>query len=190
MIAVRRDRAMVGVLAVAGLALSVMACGGGSGATAAPPASPQATTAPAASGGGSTGAIDCGLLTPSDFAAHGVDGAADPTDNPDGSNHHCVYAEASGGSAAIELDVFPHHDVASAEETYRTAAGEGPAGTPPRGANFSESSFAIAGDVANLTVRQGKLVFALSVTNDMNTELGLVELANLVVQRAGAAAGE
>jgi hypothetical protein len=190
MIAVRRDRAMVGVLAVAGLALSVLACGGGSGATAAASASPQATSAPTASGGGSTGAIDCSLLTPSDFAAHGVDGAADPTDTPDGSSHHCVYAEASGGSAAIELDVFPHADVASAEETYQTAAGEGPPGVQPNGATFSESSFAIDGDVAYLRVRQGKLVFTLSVTNDINTELGLVELANLVVQRAGAAAGE
>ena len=190
MIAVRRDRAIVGVMAVAGLALSVMACGGGSGATAAPPASPQATSASAASGGGSTGAIDCSLLTPSDFAAAGVDGAADPTDNPDGSSHHCLYAGASGATGGIELDVFPHDDVASAEETYRTAAGEGPAGVPPNGATFSESSFAIAGDVAYLTVRQGKLVFTLSVTNDINTEVGLVQLANLVVQRAGAAAGE
>jgi hypothetical protein len=185
----RRDREMVGVLAWAGLAISVMACGGGSGATVAPPASPQATSAPAASGGDSTGAIDCSLLTPSDFAAAGVDGAADPTDNPDGSSHYCVYAGASGATGGIELDVFPHDDVASAEETYRTALSEGPAGEPATGATFSESSFAIVDDVAYLTVRQGKLVIALSVTNDINTEVGLVQLANLVVQRAGAAAG-
>ena len=96
-----------------------------------------------------------------------------------------------GRSAAIELDVSPHADVASAEETYRTAVpARDCAGVPPKGATFSESSFAIDGDVAYIRVRQGKLVFTLSVTNDINTELGLVELANLVVQRAGTAAGE
>ena len=181
---------MVGVLAVAGLALSVMACGGGSGATAAPPASPQATSAPAASGGGSTGAIDCGLLTPADFATHGVDGAEAPTDNPDGTSHYCVYAGTSGATGGIEFDVFPHADVASATETYDTVIGEGASGAPPTGASFAASSFAISGDTAYLAVRQGKLVFALAVPNDINTEAGLVALAKLVVERAGDAASE
>ena len=190
MIAVRHDRAMVGVLAVAGLALSVMACGGGSGATAAPPASPQAASAPATSGGGSTWAIDCSLLTPSDFAGAGVDGAADPTDNPDGTSHDCVYAGTSGATGGIEFDVFPHADVASATETYDTVIGEGASGASPTGASFAASSFAISGDTAYLAVRQGKLVFALAVPNDINTEAGLVALAKLVVERAGDAASE
>lgn len=142
--------------------------------------------APAAS----SNAIDCGLLTLADFATHGVDGAEAPTDNPDGTSHYCVYAGTSGATGGIEFDVFPHADVASATETYDTVIGEGASGAPPTGASFAASSFAISGDTAYLAVRQGKLVFALAVPNDSNTEAGLVALAKLVVQRAGNAASE
>ena len=93
-------------------------------------------------------------------------------------------------SNSHQFDVFPHADVASATETYDTVIGEGASGASPTGASFAASSFAISGDTAYLAVRQGKLVFALAVPNDINTEAGLVALAKLVVERAGDAASE
>jgi hypothetical protein len=132
--------------------------------------------------------IDCSLLTAADFAAAGVEGAGAPTDNADETGHYCVYAGTSGATGGIEFDVFPHDDVASATETFETATAEAPRGARPAvGAAFDASSFAIDGDVAYLTVRQGKLVFALSVPQ-MYGEAALVTLATLVVGRAGNAA--
>jgi hypothetical protein len=176
------------------LAAASTACGAGSPspspALTAPPATP---TAPAGgpSGTQAAGAVDCGLLTAADFATAGLDGAGTPSDNPDGTGgHYCVYAGTSGATGGIEFDVFASEDVATAQETYRTVIGEGPAGVPAPGAQFSASSFAIDGEVAYLAVRQGRLVIALSVPNDINVDVGLASLATLAVQRAGDAAGE
>lgn len=128
----------------------------------------------------------CELLRPEDFATAGVDGAGEPEATTDGTgSSYCVYAGESGATGGIELDVFPNLDEASAKETYATAAGEGPAGRPASAGTFSESSFAIDGEVAYLTVRQGLLVLSLAAPNDMNTETGLVMLAQLAIQRAG-----
>jgi hypothetical protein len=179
------------------IAAIVASCGGTATSSPSEPAgsaAPASGQAPAANepppSASTSQAIDCGLLTPADFATFGVDGAAAPSDNPDGTSHYCVYAGTSGATGGIEFDVFPHDDVAAATDTFQVAIGEGPQGAPPAGSAFDEASLAIDGDVAYLTVRQGRLVFALSVPNDINTEVGLVALANLVVERAGDAAGE
>jgi hypothetical protein len=128
----------------------------------------------------------CELLRPEDFAAAGVDGAGEPEATTDGTgSSYCVYAGESGATGGIELDVFPNADEASAKETFATATAEGPAGKPASTGSFSESSFAIDGEVAYLTVRQGLLVLALAAPNDMNTETGLVMLAQLAIERAG-----
>jgi hypothetical protein len=130
----------------------------------------------------------CELLRPEDFAAAGVDGAGEPEATTDGTgSSYCVYAGESGATGGIELDVFPNGDEASARETFETATAEGPAGTPVSAGSFSESSFAIDGEVAYLTVRQGLLVLSLAAPNDINTETGLVTLAQLAIQRAGSA---
>jgi hypothetical protein len=173
------------VLLLLATTVGLVACGGGSGATPAPASAPAASPG---GGGGGTGAIDCSLLAPADFAANGVQGASDPSDNPDGTSHYCVYAGTSGATGGIEFDVFPNDSVADAEATYDTALGEGPQGAPPAGGSFSASSFATADGVAYLTVRQGPLVFALSIPDGAAAEASLVALANLVVQRAGPAA--
>jgi len=165
-------------------AISAAACGGAATGTTTPSQAPGATQAPASA---ATGAIDCTLLSPADLAAAGIEGAGDPTDNADEFGHYCVYSGTSGATGGIEFDVFPHEDVASATETYETVIGEGPTGEAPAGAPFDAASFAIDGDVAYLTVRQGTLVFALSVPNGDNTQAALVGLAVLIAQRAGAA---
>ena len=128
----------------------------------------------------------CELLRPEDFAAAGVDGAAEPEATTDGTGaSYCVYAGESGATGGIELDVFPNADEASARETFETAVGEGPAGKPAGTGSFSDSSFAIEDEVAYLTVRQGLLVLSLAAPNDINTEAGLAMLAQLAIQRAG-----
>jgi hypothetical protein len=157
-------------------AITAAACGGAS-----------ATVAPTQASG-STGVrdvIDCSLLTPADFAAAGIDGAGNPADNADETGHYCLYAGTSGATGGIEFDIFPHDDVATATETFDVATAEGPQGARPAGATFDQSSFAIDGEVAYLTVRQGTVVFALSVPDGANREAALLGLANLVVQRAG-----
>jgi len=127
----------------------------------------------------------CELLRPEDFATAGIDGAGEPEATTDGTgSSYCVYAGESGATGGIELDVFPNADEASAKETFATATSEGPAGAPVSG-GFAESAFAIDGEVAYLTVRQGLVVLSLAVPNDMNTEAGLVMLAQLAIQRAG-----
>jgi hypothetical protein len=166
-------------------ALAAPACSGAATGTSGSSQAPAASQAPGSPA--TAGAIDCTLLTPADLAAAGIEGAADPTDNGDETGHYCVYAGTSGATGGIEFDVFPHEDVASATETYETVIGEGPSGEAPAGAPFDEASFAIDGDVAYLTVRQGTLVFALSVPNDDKTQAALVGLATLIAQRAGAA---
>jgi hypothetical protein len=177
---------LVFIVAIASIA--AVACGGaatGTTGSSQAPAASQATASSAASG-----AIDCTLLTPADLAAAGIEGAADPTDNADEFGHYCVYAGTSGATGGIEFDVFPHDDAASATETYETVIAEGPSGQPLPGDAFDASSFAVDGDVAYATVRQGKLVFALSVPAVDNAEAGLAALATLIVQRAGAAASQ
>ncbi len=164
------------ILAV--FAVAIAASCGGAGTSTAGPSQAVATH---------TGShmIDCSLLTPADFAAAGIDGAGNPTDNADETGHYCLYAGTSGATGGIEFDIFPHDDAATATETFDVATAEGPQGAPPAGATFDQSAFAVDGEVAYLTVRQGTLVFALSVPDGANREAGLVGLANLVVQRAG-----
>ena len=151
----------------------------------------DATTAPTEPSSASSSSVPtdlCELLRPDDFAAAGVDGAGEPEATTDGTgSSYCVYAGESGATGGIELDVFPSADEASAKETFATANAEGPVGTPVSGGSFAESSFAIDGEVAYLTVRQGLLVLSLAAPNDINTETGLVTLAQLAVERAGSA---
>lgn len=182
-------RPLAGSLLAGALAVGVVGCGGGStptGAseTAGPPAS-QVAAAPSVGTDASPGTPGC-VLTPDDFSTSGVDGAGAPTVTADESGSYCVYAGTSGATGGIELDLFPNPDEATAKDTYATAVGEGPQGTQPAGATFEDSSFAIDGDVAYLVARQGTLVVALAVPNDMNVDVGLVQLAALAFQRAGA----
>ena len=139
---------------------------------------------------GSTGAEGngrlCSVLTPADFAAAGIPGAGEPEVNADEFGAYCVYAGESGASGGIELDVFPHADTTAAHETYATALAEGPTGEVPPGPAFDEASFAVAGDVLFLTARQGTTVVALAVPSDGATIEGLVTLARLAADRAGA----
>jgi hypothetical protein len=175
-------------------AIVATSCGGTASGTAGvsqvPTASKAPTTSEAPASAPSTGAIDCSLVSPTDFATVGVDGAGAPTDAPEASTHYCVYSGTSGATGGIEFDVFPEADIDAAKATYQTVIGEGSSGAPPTGGTFDEASFAIDGDTAYLAVRQGRLVFALAVPNDINTEAGLVALANLIIERAGAAASE
>ncbi len=150
-------------------------------------ASPTPTEPPVASRSGVPTDL-CELLRPEDFSSFGIDGAGEPEATTDGTgSSYCVYAGESGATGGIELDVFPSPDEAAAKETFATATGEGPAGIPVSGGSFAESSFAIDGEVAYLTVRQGLLVLSLAAPNDINTETGLVMLAKLAVERAGSA---
>ena len=174
------------LLVAAALAGLLGACGGTATA-----GGGEASTTPSESPVASSSAVPtdrCELLRPDDFATAGIDGAGEPEATTDGTgSSYCVYAGESGATGGIELDVFPSQDEASAKETYATATGEGPAGQPVPTGGFSDSSFAIDGEVAYLTVRQGLLVLSLAAPNDMNTEAGLVMLAQLAVQRAGSA---
>jgi hypothetical protein len=183
-------------------AVGVAACGGTSPMRT-PPSSPPApavqsaspATTPAVSAAASSsaaapsspaGTITCALLGAADFSTVGIDGTGEPADSPDGTGGHaCTYAAATAGSVPVELQVFPHVDAAAAGETYRRLAGAIPSAERPQGATFAEASFGVDGDAAILAVREGRLAFAIRTTNDMNTELGLVELAKLVIQRAG-----
>jgi hypothetical protein len=127
----------------------------------------------------------CTLLTPSDFARFGVDGAGEPEATTDGTGStYCVYAGTSGATGGIELDLLPNPDETTAHDTFVTATGEGPPGMPATGGGFTVWSFAIDDEVAALVVRQGSLVIALAAPNDINTEQGLVSLAQLVIERA------
>ena len=174
-------RRLVAATALAGL---LAACGG---AASDGEASTASTEPPVASASGVPTDL-CELLRPEDFAAAGVDGAGEPEATTDGTgSSYCVYAGESGATGGIELDVFPNADEASARETFETATAEGPAGKPASTGGFSDSSFAIDGDVAYLTVRQGLLVLSLAAPNDINTETGLVTLAQLAIQRADSA---
>ena len=173
------------LVVAATLAGLLAACGGtasdGGDASTAP------TDPPVASSSGVPTDL-CELLRPEDFASFGIDGAGEPEATTDGTgSSYCVYAGESGATGGIELDVFPNADEASAKDTFATATGEGPAGTAVSGGSFAESSFAIDGEVASLTVRQGLLVLSLAAPNDINTETGLVMLAQLAVERAGSA---
>jgi len=171
------------LLVAATLAGLLGACGGT--ASDGGDASPTPSEPPVATSSGVPTDL-CELLRPEDFARAGIDGAGEPEATTDGTgSSYCVYAGESGATGGIELDVFPSPDEATAKETFATATGEGPAGTPISGGSFAESSFAIDGEVAYLTVRQGLVVLSLAVPNDMNTEAGLVMLAQLAIQRAG-----
>ena len=171
------------VVAAAALAGLLAACGGTASDG---DASIAPTEPPVESPSGGVATDLCELLRPEDFAAAGVDGAGEPEATTDGTgSSYCVYAGESGATGGIELDVFPNPDEASAKETFATATGEGPAGKPASTGSFSESSFAIDGEVAYLTVRQGLLVLSLAAPNDMNTETGLAMLAQLAIERAG-----
>lgn len=174
-------RRLVAATALVGL---LAACGG----TAPDDEASTAPTEPPVAGASGVPTDLCELLRPEDFAAAGVDGAGEPEATTDGTgSSYCVYAGESGATGGIELDVFPNGDEASARETFETATAEGPAGTPVSSGSFSDSSFAIDGEVAYLTVRQGLLVLSLAAPNDINTETGLVTLAQLAIQRAGSA---
>ncbi len=173
--------------------LAALLAGCGGAATATPGSAASGTPAPASSqaatqDGGAVGQIDCSLLAPSDFTGAGITGASAPSDNPDGTSHYCVYAGTSGATGGIELDVFLDDSVTNAQATYETATGEGPTGPPPAGATFDQASYGAADGHGFLVVRQGPLTFALSAPDSPATAAALVALANLVVQRAGAAA--
>jgi hypothetical protein len=172
-------RRLVAAAALAGL---LAACGG----TASDGEAATAPTEPPVASSSGVPTDLCELLRPEDFAAAGVDGAGEPEATTDGTgSSYCVYAGESGATGGIELDVFPNADEASAMETFETAIAQGPAGAPASTGSFSESSFVIDGEVASLTVRQGLLVLSLAAPNDINTETGLVTLAQLAIQRAG-----
>ena len=168
--------------------IAIAACGGAASGTAGSSQAPAASQAPGSSA--AAGGLDCTLLTPADLAAAGIEGAGDPTDNADEFGHYCVYAGTSGATGGIEFDVFPHDDVVSATETYETVIAEGPSGEAPAGVPFDAASFSVDGDTAYLAVRQGTLVFALSVPGGDEAEAALVGLATLIAQRAAAAAGQ
>jgi hypothetical protein len=191
----RRPAPSVAV-ALLGVAVLVAACGGAAASpttspTAAPPTTAPATEPPSAEP--STATVDhsglCALLKPKDFAKVGIDGTQAPTVNADEYGAYCTFAEATGSTSRVELDVFPHATKAEAKDTYVTARGEGPRGEEPAGSTFDQASFAIDDETAYLVVRDGTLVIALSATNDMNVDQGLVSLAKLVVKRAAAAGG-
>lgn len=177
---------LVGVVAVVALVAVLAGCGGTPTGTTTPTVAPSA---PATTGPESSGPVAitdlCTLLTAEDFARFGVDGAGEPVATTDGTGStYCVFAGESGATGGIELDLFPNPDESTAHDTFITATGEAAAGRPATGGAFDESSFAIDNEVAFLVVRQGPLVIALSAPNDINTEQGLVSLAQLVLERA------
>lgn len=177
---------LVALVAVVALIAVVAACGGTPTGTTTASAVPSAETTTDAQSSGPVAITDlCTLLTAADFARFGVDGAGAPEATTDGTGStYCVFAGESGATGGIELDLFPNPDESTAHDTFVTATGEAAAGRPATGGGFDESSFAIDDEVAFLVVRQGPLVIALAAPNDINTEQGLVSLAQLVLERA------
>lgn len=183
------------VLVAMASAAFVAACGGSTPAASPAPASTSpasvASASPVAVATASAAADDmsalCSLLTPDDFAQHGIDGTHDPEINADEYGAYCTFAQPGAGTSRVELDVFPHEAEADAADTFATAVGQGPPGAAPSGSPFDEASFAIGDETAFLVVRDGNLVIALTATNDVNVDQALLALASLVAERAAAA---
>jgi hypothetical protein len=174
------------LVALVALVAALAGCGGTPTGSATPTGEPSPQPSGDAEASGPVAIADlCTLLSPTDFARFGVDGAGEPEATTDGTGStYCVYAGESGATGGIELDLFPNPDESTAHDTFVTATGETAAGRAATGGGFDESSFAIDDDVALLVVRQGPLVIALAAPNDVNTEQGLVSLAQLALERA------
>jgi hypothetical protein len=132
-------------------------------------------------------------LTPADFQAAGVTGAAKPKANVQdaGAGAYCVYAGKSGATGGIELDVFypAGANATEVQATYVTAIGEG--GDPLKpikldGADEARwAPAAVSGGppFATIAVRRGQLVFLLSFPSGKNAQAQLTKLAAIVLKR-------
>lgn len=139
-----------------------------------------------------SGAQMC-ALTPPDFQAAAVAGAAKPTANVQdgGASVYCVYAGKSAATGGIELDVFyPAGATATdVKDTYETAIGEGSSTLKPlrlTGADEARwSPNAKSGGPAFVTVavRRSNLVFTLGIPASKDAEAQLTRLATEVLQR-------
>ena len=130
----------------------------------------------------------CELIGVADWSRVGVDGLGSPETVDGGSGlTTCVYPfdpSVATGEARFAFSA-PMPDAAAHKVFVDVSAQLPPGGAPEARGGFDEATFVIDGDLAYLVVRKGGLVLELATINDMNTELGLVDLANLALTRLG-----
>jgi hypothetical protein len=128
------------------------------------------------------------LLTPDDFARVGVPGAGTPTVNiAERDSAFLVYAGRSGGTGGIELDLFVSDHPESTFATASTVASR--LGRPAPGLPAEEALVTTGmdnsrgGKFAAILVREGRLIFAISLPDSPNAESQLSALARIVLER-------
>jgi hypothetical protein len=170
--------------------VAAAACGGGSATSAAKPGatSSQATQSPAGGSGKvkpGTGARMCDAVTAADLAAAGLKpdlqqpsvGPGDPNPNE---GAYCTYTRAYASEGGIELDIFYPAD----HGVYQTVVGEGSGRGRPSGLSaVDESSLDDQGNPAEISVRRGTLVFALTIPGGSRAHDQLASLATTVLSR-------
>jgi hypothetical protein len=173
--------------------LRALACALISLATQSPTQAAAADSAAAGKGNAVVRGDDlCGLLGPGDFDAAGVKGARPPrTNNSPPTDYYCTYAGMSGYKGGIEFDAFLADSARDAARTFKTVTKE----TAGRDAVDRAKALGVdeallslqspgdPGPVATLSVRQGKLVFAISFPSNSQAEAQLLALARTVLQR-------
>src|SRR5207248_5181754 len=102
---------------------------------------------------------------------------------------YCVYAGKSAATGGIELDIFVTKSDADAKDVYKTMRGEmSPVSRVENalpGADESElAKVAKPSAFTTITVRKGKLAFAIGVPATSGSQDSVVSLARLVLQRA------
>lgn len=163
--------------------LLVAACGGAA-----------RTPSPAASGLFSPGVVPtaeqlCQLLTPADWTAAGLAGAAAPEIDDDGAgtgSAYCTYGGLSGATGGLELDVFVGPTVDDARITYAQIRESIPSPSAPNLSGVDEAviNANIEPGFGAILVRAGKLVVTITLPTSEATADQLTSLTNLVLSRA------
>src|SRR5688500_4439530 len=169
-----------------GLALALVACGGG--AARSPTSAPSDLFSP---GVAPTMEQLCALLTPADWTAAGLQDAGPPEmdeDGPGTGSAYCIYNGRPVASGGLELDVFVAPTLGDAQLTYGQILQSIPDPTAPNLSGVDEAAINtnIEPGFGAILVRAEKLVLTITLPTTPAAEDQLISLANLVVSRARA----
>lgn len=162
----------------------LVACGGGA----------AKSPTPAPSGLFSPGVVPtmeqlCGLLTPDDWTAAGLENAGPPEmddDGPGTGSAYCVYNGGSGATGGLELDVFVGPTLGDAQLTYAQIHESIPNPSAPNLSGVDEAAIntSIEPGFGAILARAGRLVLTITLPTTPAARDQLTSLAGLVLSRA------
>jgi hypothetical protein len=165
---------------------SAVPTGSGSpaGSAAATP-SPLPSESGSPGGSGLAGQELCSLLTPADFTAAGVSGAASPRTNSTTPNDaYCVYAGNSSATGGIEFDIFIEASATDAQGVYTNAALPGPPTDVVAEFTGIDQAQLATTPFAMIVVRRDTVTFDIGFPANPKAHDQLTTLANLVLTRS------